>query len=481
MRTPFHSIRWRVQAWHGAILLVVVAAFCVTTYRLSWNNHLRRIDKDVHRLDWSLIRALSRVSRPAGAPQAVGGDESPPSPTLIAARLRGGTVALPAETAALFEGTDPGFAYFILRDGSGKVLLQSPNAAGALDTPCAQSRDIDEEFRMIGHHREKVHRGGQTLNSVVGRDITPELDEMHRLAISLAVSGFAVWGLGLLGGWWIAGRAIQPIKTISRTASRIAAGNLDKRISTAGTDSELDQLSHVLNETFARLHTAFETQKQFTADASHELRTPVTILLSETHRMLKRERTPEEYRQALQTCHDTAQRMRQLIEALLLLANQEARRAGSPCGRCDLAAILKDTVQQLAPLAAARSIAVDTDLKEAACQGDPASLSVLASNLVANAIHHNRDGGWVHLTCRQDGPSVAFTVRDNGPGIAAEDLPHIFQRFYRGDKARTPTSGRTGLGLAIARTIAENHGGSISVDSKPGAGACFTVRLPSTA
>jgi signal transduction histidine kinase len=481
MNSPFHSIRWRVQAWHGLILLGAVIAFCFTAYRLAWNNQLRTIDQglwvDEARLGAGLMR-----NKPSASMAGVKAEDNPPfSPARLVERLRSGAGTLPPEVASIFEGTAPGYAYFSLRDASDRVYLQSANAPEGLALLPMPAGPYADEWLTIGHRREVLRSSSPGLRSLIGRDISPELDAMHRFAWSLGGSGLAVWLLGLLGGWWLAGRAMQPITIISRTAARIAEGNLQERISPSGTDSELDQLGRVLNHTFDRLQAGMDQQKQFIADASHELRTPVTVLLSETHRILKpeRERTPEEYRQVIQTCRDSAQRMRKLIEPLLLLTRQESQGTMAPREPCDLSGILRATLEQLGPLAAAREIRLHADLQPAACLGDPAALAILATNLLANALQHNRDGGGVFVRCEHRDRSAILTVRDDGPGIPPEDLPHVFERFYRGDKARASADGHAGLGLAIARTIAENHGGTITAQSTFGEGAMFTVTLPS--
>ena len=473
MSAVFHSLRWRLQLWHGAILLLAIVAFCLTAYRLAWNNQLRHIDKSIGRSEWSMFASLMDACHPEGTPR------SAMTPDRVAERLRTSTVALPADTAARFSGTEPGYLYFAIYDRDTRPLLRSENLPADATVPRG-NKEPGEHYHLIGSRRETMHGGPGGLVIVSGRDITPELDGLHRLGWSLAAAGLAVWSLGLLGGWWLAGRAIKPIAAISHTATRIAAGNLTERIETPTTDSELDQLSRVLNATFERLHASFEQQKQFTADASHELRTPITILLSETQRILKRERTPAEYADAIRTCHDTAARMRRLVEALLLLARQDAAGASAPRETCNLAAVLRETVEQLAPLAKDLSVELHTDLPPAPCRADPASLAILATNLVANAIQHNRAGGHVHVSCTAAPHDAAFTVRDDGPGIPAEDLPHIFRRFYRVDKARAGAAGHTGLGLAIAKAIADNHGAAISVESPAGQGARFTVTLPAT-
>jgi heavy metal sensor kinase len=480
MKSPFHSIRWRVQAWHGLILLGAVIAFCFTAYRLAWNNQLQAIDHGLWVSEAKLGAALMRNIPPAPGAGAKEDDNPPFSPAHLVERLRRGAGTLPPEVASTFEGMAPGYAYFSLRDASDSIYLQSANAPEGLVLLPMPAGPYADEWHTIGHRREVLRSSSPGLRSLVGRDISPELDAMHRFGWSLGASGLAVWLLGLLGGWWIAGRAIQPIAVISRTAAHIADGHLQERISTTGADSELDQLSRVLNHTFDRLQDGMEQQKQFIADASHELRTPVTVLLSETHRILKhdRERTPEEYREVIQTCRDSAHRMRQLIEPLLLLTRQETQGATAPRRPCDFSGILRDTLEQLGPLAAEREIQLHADLQPAACLGDPAALAILATNLLANAIQHNRDGGSVFVRCERHGQSTTLTVRDDGPGIGPADLPHIFERFYRADKARASADGHAGLGLAIARTIVENHGGTITAQSTPGEGAVFTVTLP---
>lgn len=476
MTSTFHSIRWRLQLWHGVILLGAVAVVCVTVYRLAWDNQLRRIDKDLVQRERNLFRSLMKSGDAVSAGEK---EQRPRSPGEILERLRQGGFTLPASVASLFQGSEGGYAYFSIRDRDDTVLLQSPNAPSDLNLLPAPPAEMIEEIRTVQHRREMCRSSAHGMRILVGRDITPELEELRRFALSLIASGFGVWFVGLFGGWWLAGRAIRPIETISRTASRIAEGNLEERIDTSGTASELDQLGRVLNQTFERLHAAFERQKQFTADAAHELRTPITIVLSETQRILKRERSPEEYREAIQTCAQTAGRMRHLVEDLLVLARQESARGGTAREECDLAEIVRDSIRHLGPLAAEREIQIHTDLLPARCRGDRASLSIVASNLLANAIQHHRPGGDVHVTSGADGERVIFTVRDNGPGIAEEDLPHIFERFYRADKARTNhAAGHTGLGLAIVQTIVTAHGGTVQAQSSRGNGATFEVTLP---
>lgn len=474
MRSLLHSIRWRVQALHAALLLGVILALTGATYQLAWDKQLTRADHLITKSERALVHSLFDATVP---PHATGKPE-PFSMSRAMEYLRGPQPAIPAAAAGMFRGTEPGYMYFLFRDDTGRVLLRSPNLPADLAARPDQPLDVAEDWRTIGDRRERILHTPDGITGIVGADLTPEREEMRRFALSLAGTGLALWALGLLGGWWLAGRAIRPIQEISHAASRIAEGSLAERISTTEGDSELNQLSRVLNTTFDRLHDAIERQKQFTADASHELKTPVTILLAETQRALKRERSPEEYRSALAVCRASAERMRRLTESLLLLARQEAG-AEPPRERCDLAALLHDTVEHLRPLAAERQLTLELDLQPAVCAGDPATLSILASNLIANALqHHDRAGGGVRVACASTAQDVTLTVIDDGPGIPPAHLPHLFERFYRADTARTGNSGHTGLGLAIARAIVQNHGGTLTAANEPGRGARFTARLP---
>ncbi|MDR2982696.1 MAG: HAMP domain-containing protein [Puniceicoccales bacterium] len=478
---PLHSIRWRIQAWHGLILFFAIGAFCLTAHRLAWDNQLRQVDNELERtMGRNLFRLLSRERK-----DSANADPPPTSPAEFFARLRAGKIKITDEVAAIFHGTETGYAYFRIDDTISKeTLLSSDNFPKEFNWTLPENNpalsEPIEAFRIREQCREFAHASPNGINVFVGRDISAEMESLNRYAWSIALCGIGVWALGLLGGWWLAGRAIRPVQKISTTAARIADGNLSERIDLDGTENELDQLSRILNSTFERLHNAFERQRQFTADASHELRTPVTILLSETQRALKRERTPEEYRAIIETCNGTAQRMRHLIEALLLLARQETEDTGAHSESCDLAQILDDVQRHLVPIATDRNIQLHAELKNAAMKGNPTAISILATNLLANAIthHHPNDKEKnIYISTGSDDDGTFFTIRDDGPGIPEQDLPHIFERFYRADKARTGNSGHTGLGLAIAKVIADNHGADISVQSLPGKGSVFSVHF----
>lgn len=313
---------------------------------------------------------------------------------------------------------------------------------------------------------------------LVGRSMAPDLAAMRRLAWWLMAAGSAVLLLGLAGGWWVATRAIRPIEGISATALKIAGGDLSQRINAADTDSELGRLAGVLNSTFGRLEAAFSQQARFTSDAAHELRTPVSVILTQTQTALSRERSSPEYREALEACQRAARRMKSLTESLLELARLDAGQEPMKRDCFDLPRVVRECVEMVRLLAAERGIQIHCEVPPCECLGDAGRIGQVVTNLLTNAIHFNRDQGEVRLAARAEDGAVRLTVADTGQGIPAEDVPHLFERFYRADKSRSRIQGRNGLGLAICQAIVDAHGGSIEVISQSGVGSTFTVRLP---
>jgi heavy metal sensor kinase len=283
--------------------------------------------------------------------------------------------------------------------------------------------------------------------------------------------------IGLLGGGWLVTRALRPIQSISSAAQKIATGDLTQRISAADSESELGQLVGVLNSTFARLDTAFTQQARFTADAAHELRTPVTVMLTHTQNGLSSECLIDEHREAFEACQRAAQRMRRLIGSLLELARLDAGQEPMRHDPCDLAQVTRECLDLTRPLAEKRSIQLHADLPETLCQGDADRLAQVITNLLTNAIDYNHDGGEVRVSTHRHNGTATLTVTNTGPGIPESDLPHIFDRFHRADKARS-SNGHSGLGLAIAKAIVLAHGGTIEAQSEPGKSATLTVSVP---
>ena len=310
----------------------------------------------------------------------------------------------------------------------------------------------------------------------VGCSVLPELKELHRTALNLTAIGGLILLIGLAGGWWFVGRALQPISEISSTAVKISAGDLSQRINVAEAESELGQLAAVLNSTFARLEAAFAQQQQFTSDAAHELRTPVSVMLTQAQAALNRERTAPEYRETVEACQRAAQRMRRLIESLLALARLDAGQEALKRLRFDFSKTISDCAELVKPIAEERGVKIFTTLEPVEITGDSERLAQVVTNLLTNAVYYNQPGGEVRVRLESQGGMAIFTVSDTGAGIPAEDLSRVFERFYRADKSRS--TGGNGLGLAISKAVVGAHGGTIEVSSAENVGTVFTVRLP---
>lgn len=474
MNFLFHSVRWRLQLWHALILLGLIAAVCMLAYRLAADERRDRIDRELEAFERAFLRRVWEL------PSATKKDGLPPTTEEIRQRFLSIDDAskFPLELRELFDPAAVDRPYLVYWDGEGKELFRSANTPESLKLPNYPPPDVSQQPRTRGHFRELVRAGPRGFRSLSGRDVTPDRAALQRLALQIAAGGAALWFIGLLGGWFLAGRVIRPIDAISGTASRIAEGNLSERIDIAGADNELGRLSQVLNDTFDRLAASIERQREFTADASHELRTPLTVILSEISRGLKRERTPEEYRDILSNCNHAAGRMRSLVEALLVLARQDGEPRGVARVKTNLSETAAETMEMLKPLADQHGITLDAKLDPAFCMADPQALSMAAGNLLTNAIRHQTSGGTATIRTFSSGGRVILEVADTGPGIAPEHMPRLFDRFYRIDAARGSDGGHAGLGLAIVKAIAENHHGTIDVESKVGEGSVFRLNLP---
>lgn len=287
--------------------------------------------------------------------------------------------------------------------------------------------------------------------------------------------------LASFGGYWMSRRALAPVDELTTAARRISLDNLAQRLEVRQTGDELARLGNTWNEMIARLDAAVRRMRQFTADASHELRTPISIIRTTAELALRRERGPEEYKHSLQSIEREAEWMTQLAEDLLLLARADSGTLLVRTERVDIDELARDVAGETAPMAEIRGIAMRLDLRAraGAVAGDRRALHRLLTALVDNALQHTPAYGKVEIETWGDKGKVAISVRNSGEGIKHEDLPRIFERFYRGDPARTRRSG-AGLGLAIAMSIAQAHGAEIEVASPPGQGAVFTVTFKTT-
>jgi heavy metal sensor kinase len=254
--------------------------------------------------------------------------------------------------------------------------------------------------------------------------------------------------------------------------------NLSRRIEVVS-DDELGRLASTLNQMVERLEAAFERQHQFTADASHELRTPLAVIQAESTLVLSKERTQAEYQKSLTSVSQETTRMSAMIDKLLFLARIDSGKEQLNLEEVNLKASITELFSDLEILAAERSLQFRLgEMKELTIKGDKVRLRQLFLNLLENAIRYSPSGGIITSSVTRKNRSAVISISDTGMGIPPEKVPHIFERFYRVDKGRSRADGGAGLGLAIAKYIAEAHGGKIEVESQIGKGSTFSVSLP---
>jgi heavy metal sensor kinase len=297
---------------------------------------------------------------------------------------------------------------------------------------------------------------------------------VHTLIIAIPLALAVAAG----GGIFLARRALKPVDEIAKTAQQIEENDLSRRID-VNTKDELGRLAATLNQMIARLEKAFQRQKQFTSDASHELRTPLSVIEAESTLALQKERPSSDYRQSLETISQEARQMSSLIDQLLTLARADAGKEQWNFTEVNLGELIASLSTDAEVLCQEKGLTFQLgQTPDLAVKGDEARLRELFMNLVDNAVRYTPAPGTISISLRREGQMAVLAITDTGVGIPAEDIPLIFERFYRVDKSRSRAEGGTGLGLAICRHIAEAHGGKIEVESRVGVGGTFSVWLP---
>jgi heavy metal sensor kinase len=455
------SIRFRLTAWYAVILAVTFAAVGIGAWIALRSSINDTVDKDLRSRLQAMRDYLQRQ----------------------ATRTREGAVEELREDAALA----PAGTRFRISDNLGRWLYESPGTQG-WETAPADIIHLPKRGRI-----ETIVYGGKPIRVLSAAaplgmvQIGIPLDEFREMldafTWTVLLASPVLLLLASAGGYWMSRRALDPVERITRTAGEIEAQNLSKRLPLPGTGDELDRLSKTLNAMFARLEDSFRRITQFTADASHELRTPIAIIRTTAEVARRKPRSDREYAEALDRILAESERTTELIEDLMSLARADANADDTV-----LEPVRLDQLVQ-AVCAQARETTIDAELTLtvgaiAPCtiSGDSTALRRLLIILLDNAVKYSNRGGAIRIdltSCRWSGQAAAMLqVHDNGIGISPEDLPHIFERFYRASKDRSRKIDGVGLGLSIARSIAHRHGGEIEVDSQVGTGTVVRVYLP---
>jgi heavy metal sensor kinase len=351
-------------------------------------------------------------------------------------------------------------------------------SADELETPSYEDRRIgDRPFRFLSAAIQVYGRTFVIQTGVPENDILRTLGSFKRyLLIFAALMLLAASAVG----YWLSRRALAPVDALTRTARNISGTNLSSRLQRLNTGDELQRLSDTLNEMLARIEGAFLRVSQFTADASHELRTPISLIRTEAEIALRKSRNEDEYQESLRHILHEAERTSSLVEELLSLARADAGGESLDIRPVDLG----DTVRQIAVnwqhAMASHHLRFTSNVPvhNINVSGDSRAISRLLNILLDNAVKYTPSSGTIELILEAKDEFAMITVRDSGIGISDKDRHRIFERFYRADKARSRELGGAGLGLAIAEWIVAQHRGQVTVQSAPGQGSIFLVKLP---
>ncbi len=464
------SLTARVSAFFLTLLALTLVGFSASFYLLARVHLSRQVDE-------RLAAALDALTAAAEV-EADGVDWEPDEHLLTLGREDG-----------------PGAIRWEARDGLGRPIDRSPNlGSGVLwdgDAPAEDGvRPAEREgepWRLAWRRLRPAGEAGAKLPPTrhaallltAAASLNPTNDTLRLLAATLAGLSVGLWLAAAAAGRWACRWALLPVARLAAAARAMGATKPGDRLPAPGTRDELDDLARAFNGLLGRLGEAFERQRRFTGDASHQLRTPLTALLGQVDVALRRDRPAEEYRRALVEVHGQAENLSRIVDALLFLARADADARLPGTEVVDLSVWLAAQLARWSGHARAADLRLDRPAAgPLRVRVQPALLGMLVDNLLDNALKYSEAGAVLTVSARRQGGAMAVTVEDAGPGIAADDLPHVFEPFYRSVEARRLGRGGVGLGLAVARRVAVAFGGALDADTEPGRGSRFTIRLP---
>jgi len=476
------TIRARLAVGYALAMGATLFVFAAIVYVAQGSRAFAELDSRV-RVESDLIaailseayRARARVvwphpqtGQPALTPDVASLLEGVPGYVIVLGPERM-VLHLSADTRAL-----PFGAYRALID-----VAEDPAASGSFGLV-----DLDPPVGQVRYYVRPITEAGELVTAVISAAPTSGfVVSPPRLMTAMLWTAPFILAVSLVIGYLLVGRTLKPVEQIVDEVRAITDGrSLHKRLVEPGGQDELVRLTATLNAMLERLEHSFSLLRRFTADASHELKTPLTVLRSGIERSLTHPSTSAEVMETLEETLLEVNRMAELVDSLLTLARADEGRAPLHLDDLDLRELLSELSETAGILGEQASVEVVVDVPEQALlmRADRGRLRQLLQNLLSNAVKYTPPGGNVRISSRRDDGKVVLTVRDSGIGIAPGDLESIFDRFWRADPARSRTGSRpgAGLGLAICRWIAEAHGGSIEAQSKPGRGTTFTVEVP---
>lgn len=450
------SIRVRLTFWYGVVLAGTLVGCGIAVYVMANYSLMEGVDYGLQ-TKYEEIESWTRNSTDIDEIAGPSGNHR----QLYLIRLK-----------------SPGGVTLMESDALRGVKVVGPIEGQPAGTPVHSVRSLVREgrFRFLSG---TVHSSQGDWSVQIGTSLEQyerELGELRTVLLTILPVGMLA---AVFGGYWLAGRALKPIQRITDTARSITAQNLGKRISAANQQDELGHLAETLNAMIGRLEHAFDAMRQFTADASHELLTPLTAMRTETEVALRADRPPEQYRRVLASILEEIERLTRLADNLLLLSREDTQAIQLSREPVRLDELVRGVAGHVEVLAHASNVTLQIDtLPMATVEADVDCLRQVFFNLLDNAVKYTHPGGSVIVRGHATDSEVTVEVSDTGIGIPAESLPWIFDRFYRVDKSRSRQMGGTGLGLSISKALIERHGGRIEVESDVGKGSTFRIILP---
>jgi two-component system, OmpR family, sensor kinase len=409
----------------------------------------------------------------------------------VAIDLRGGDRSFENLTTSSLRALSRGAFAAQLEAGDGRVLLSTDDPTGRqpMITPQVRGEVLrGEPVRLtsrLGPERApfrvlavRFPHGGSTEVLVVARSLVDVDESVRRLRLLLIVAVPVAVAVAGAGGWLLARKALLPVARMTRKAELISADRLQERVAVPRARDELGRLASTLNDMLDRIERGVQEQQRLVADASHELRTPLAVMRSEIDVWLRAPALPQEAREALESVGEEVERMSRILDNLLTLARIDEGRLDLLCAPQGLDELVGEVLSKLRPIAESKGITLRADGEDAEVLADAPRFELVIVNLVDNAIKYTGPGGEVRVRLWHDRHEGGITVSDTGPGISEEALPHLFDRFYRADAARSRAAGGSGLGLAICKEIVTAHGGRLWASSKLGEGSSFSLAMP---
>jgi heavy metal sensor kinase len=451
------SLRTRLTVWYSTLLLLAIALFTVTVLWLQWTLLVRQSDEALETLSAASVNVVE-------AELAETGD------LVQAAQEMESVVRRPDYMIAVLDADGA----TVRRTGI-ELPIARPTFTQRHEVATATVRAAD-------HHRWRVTlRSGETNGHQFTVALAAPLEGLETqwgaLVEACAIGIPFVLALGVAGGWLLGRHGLRPLARMAEQAREITAQTPDARLDVPAAGAELDDVAASFNRVLERLNTALSTQRRFMADASHELRTPVSIMRTAADVTLSQPNRDEaEYREALAAVSQQSSRLARLVDDMLVLARADAGGYPMTPAEVDLDAVVDDCVRELAPRAAAKSIRVTSHLEPISVTADEVLLRRMFANLLTNAVAYTPAGGAINVTMASRAGAVAVHIADTGPGISTADRERVFERFVRLDPARA--EGGAGLGLAIARWVAEAHGGHVDLLTSGPDGSVFSATIP---